>query len=253
MKELTYGVIFYTDLRPKPFVLDKCRETLKANCPYPIVSVSLGKPIDLGKNICITDRERSYPTMIYQIVTALENLDTDIVFFTEHDVLYTKSHFNFTPPRDDIYYYNVNNYRWHIKEDFAITYGGLHSLSAMCCYRKLALKHFKARLKWVEDTGMDKERSREPRWGRKFGYEPGTKEKRKGGFSDEKFEVWRSELPNVDIRHRHCFSAPKTHKEDFKHVPEDFKEVRLEDIPYWDIRKLRQEWLHLYLPHLDEW
>lgn len=243
----TFGCIYYSDLRPKKFILDKCQKVLKENCPYPIVSVSLHEPIDLGKNICITDRERSYPTMVYQIVTALEALDTDYVFFLEHDVMYSREHFNFTPPTEDIYYYNVNNYRWYIKEDFAITYGGLHSLSQLCCNRKLALAHFKARLKWIEETGMDKERSREPRWGRKFGYEPGTKEKRKGGFSDEKFKVWKSELPNIDLRHRHCFSAPKTHKEDFKHIPKDFKEVKLEEIPYWNLSNLYSEWINKYL------
>lgn len=247
MKDLTKGVVFYTDLRPKKFILDKCRETLNENCPYPIVSVSLGGPIDLGKNIVLEGHLRSYPTMLKQIVMGLEALDTDIVFLTEHDVLYAKEHFDFTPSREDVYYYNINNYRWYIKEDFAITYGGLHSLSQMCCYRKTALKHFKDRLKYVEDQGWDKERSREPRWGRQLGYEPGTKKKRKGGFSDETFEVWKSELPNIDLRHRHCFSSPKTHKEDFKHVPEDFKEVPLKDIPYWNLSDLYFEWINKYL------
>lgn len=252
-KMKTKGCIYYTDLRPKWFILDHCQETLKKNCPYKIVSVSLHKPVDLGENICITDRERSYPTMVYQIVTALEKLDTDYVFFLEHDVLYHPSHFDFTPPRDDIYYYNINNYRWHIKEDFAVTYSGLHSLSMLCCNRELALRHFKARLAWIEETGMDKQRSREPRWGRVFGYEPGTKKKRKGGFSDEDFEVWKSKLPNVDIRHRHCFSNPKTHKEDFKHLPDDFTEVKAVDIPYWDIFTLHNQWIKKYLHQLDKW
>ena len=244
--EKTFGCIYYTDLRPKEFILEKCRETLKKNCPYPIVSVSLHRPIDLGTNICITDRERSYPTMVYQQVKALEALDTDYVFFLEHDVLYHPSHFNFTPPRDDIYYYNVNNYRWYVKEDFAITYDGLHSLSMLCCNRKLALDHFRRRLDWIEETGMDKQRSREPRYGRVFGYEPGTKKKRKGGFSDEDFERWRSEMPNIDLRHRHCFSQPKTHKEDFKHLPADFTEVPIDSIPYWNLRELYEKWFPLY-------
>jgi hypothetical protein len=101
--ELTKGCIFYTDNRPKEFILEKCRQTLRENCPYPIVSVSLHKPIDLGTNICITDRERSYPTMLFQIVLALKTLDTDIVYFLEHDVLYNPTHFDFTPPTDYIY------------------------------------------------------------------------------------------------------------------------------------------------------
>ena len=38
----------------------------------PIVSASL-KPIDFGKNI-VVDGERSYPTMIRQIIAALEEI-----------------------------------------------------------------------------------------------------------------------------------------------------------------------------------
>jgi len=240
---MTKGAIYYTDHRPKKFILDTCREQIKKACPHKIVSVSLHHPIDLGENIVIKDRERSYPTMLFQIVLALEKLDTDYVFFLEHDVLYHPSHFDFTPPKDDIYYYNLNNYRWGIKEDFAITYSGLHSLSQMCANRKTALEHFKGRLKYVEDKGWDKQRSREPRWGRQLGYEPGTKKKRRGGFSNEDFEVWYSEHPNIDIRHRHCFSSPKYMLEDFKHPPTDWKEKKIEDFkPVWDLKPIYDYW-----------
>ena len=244
--EKTKGCIWYSDLRPKKFILDYCMDNLKKNCPYPIVSVTLNSPVDLGTNIVITDRVRSYPTMLLQIVTALEKLDTDYVFFLEHDVLYHPSHFDFTPPTDTIYYYNYNNYRWHVKEEFAITYSSLLSLSMLCCDRKLALEHFKGRLKWVEEQGLDKERSREPRFGRVFGYEPGTKKKRRGGYSDEDCATWKSEFPNLDIRHRHCFSSPKTHKEEFKHVPVDFTEVPIDEIPYWPVRALHDDWFPKY-------
>ena len=60
--------------------------------------------------------------MITQILTALENSTADIIFFTEHDVLYAKEHFDFTPPLNDVYYYNMNNYRWRWGTEVAITY-----------------------------------------------------------------------------------------------------------------------------------
>ena len=253
-KELTKGCIWYSDLRPKKFILKKCQDVLRENCPYPIVSVSLNLPIDFGtKNLVLENRERSLPTMLDQIVMGLEALDTDIVFFLEHDVMYHPSHFDFTPPTDYIFYYNINNYRWAVKEDFAVTYGGLHSLSALCCYRKLALEHFKKRVAYIKEKGWDIDRAREPRWGRTLGYEPGTKPRRRGGFSDDTFEVWKSEVPNLDIRHRHCFSSPKTHKEDFKHVPEDFKQVSLEEVPYWNLKALSDEWIGQYLHQLEKW
>ena len=69
--------------------------------------------------------------MVKQILTALENSTTDYVFFTEHDVLYPKCHFDFTPPRDDIFYYNANVWRWFYPEDTAITHDRMLPLSSL--------------------------------------------------------------------------------------------------------------------------
>ena len=46
--------------------------------------------------------------MFKQILAGLEALDTDIVFFCEHDVLYYPSHFDFRPLKKDVIYYNTN-------------------------------------------------------------------------------------------------------------------------------------------------
>jgi hypothetical protein len=243
---MTKGAIYYTDNRPKEFILEACRKQIKKAWPGKIVSVSL-KPINFGQNIVLLDHERSYPTMVKQIVMALEALDTDIVFFLEHDILYHPSHFEFTPPQEDVYYYNINNWRWGIKENFAITYDGLHSLSQLCCYRKTALKHYKGRLEYIFSKGLDKLPGREPKWVRVLGYEPGTKKRRKGGFSDETFEVWRSEYPNIDIRHRHTYSPPKYTLASFKNPPVNWRQESLENVPYWNLEKLRDQWLKDYL------
>lgn len=243
---MTKGCIYYTDNRPKPFILEACQEQIKRAWSGKIISVSLS-PIDFGENIVLTGRERSLPTMVKQIVMALDALETDIVFFLEHDVLYHPSHFDFTPERPDIYYYNLNNWRWGIKEDFAITYDNLKSLSQMCAYRKTALLHYQARLKYIEDRGLDKVASHEPKWGRVMGYEPGTKQVRKGGFSDESFDVWRSELPNIDIRHRHTFSPPKYTLADFKNPPTNWREEKIENLPYWNLKELHDKWIGEYL------
>lgn len=243
---LTKGAIYYTDNRPKEFILKACQEQIQNAFNGKIVSVSL-KPINFGKNILLTGYERSYPTMVRQIFMALEALDTDIVFFLEHDVLYHPTHFDFWPQDKDIYYYNINNWRWGIKEDFAITYSGLHSLSQLCCYRKTALEHYRGRLKYITEKGLERHEGNEPKWARVMGYEPGTKPKRKGGFSDETFEVWKSELPNIDIRHRHTFSPPKYTLESFKHKPDDWRQEKLENVPYWNLEKLRDLWIDDYL------
>ena len=134
----------------------------------PIVSVSL-KPIDFGENI-VLNLSPGYITMINQIVTGLEALEADYVFFCEHDVLYPKSHFGFTPPRDDIFYYNSNVWRWKYPDNLAITYDRLISLSCLCVNRKFALDHYKRRLKKIKELKLEADKSREPQWVRRWGY-----------------------------------------------------------------------------------
>ena len=231
------SVIYYTDNRLEKHIIYKIAQKTVLDSGLPIVSCSL-KPIDFGQNIVIENRVRSYPTMALQILTALEAATTKYVFFTEHDVLYSKSHWDFLPPTDDIYYYNVNNYRWLFPDDYLITYSGLTSLSSLCCNRKLAIRHYKLRLDLIEKWGLDKIRGREPRWARKFGYEPGTKKRRRGGVSDEDHIKRRSVLPNIDIRHGMTFSRPKVSLEEFKHPPDDFVKTSITEIPGWDLKGL---------------
>jgi hypothetical protein len=229
------GIIYYTDNRIGEPIRTSVRKTIKAS-GLPITSCSL-KAIRFGKNI-VVEGKRSYPTMVKQILTALEYSQEKYVFFCEHDVLYSPSHFEFEPPSDDKYYYNLNNYRWDYPNDRAIQYDGLTSLSMMCCNRELAVKHYRLRTGLINDQGLDKIRSREPRWARKFGYEPGTKLMRRGGVSDEQHEKWWSESPNIDIRHSKTFSSPKTRLEDFRHPPVNWKEITLDGIPYWNLNSV---------------
>lgn len=230
------SAIYYTDFHVNPELMEVCLRQLKKAYTGEIVSVTLDKPLDLGKNIVLKNEERSYPTMIKQIITGLENLTADYVYFLEHDILYGSSHFDFTPTRDDIFYYNVNNWRWFYPEDRLITYKGLTSLSMLCCNRELALNHYRGRLAHIQATGLDQIKSREPKWARKMGYEPGTKPKRRGGFSNETHDTWRSALPNIDIRHRQTFSPPKVNLQNFKHLPEAWQEAKINEIPGWDLQ-----------------
>jgi hypothetical protein len=236
------GIIYYTDGYRKvpPKVLEESQKSIKA-ASLPITAVSIG-PIDFGdKNITLEGRVRSYPTMCLQILTALENSEADYVFFCEHDVLYHPSHFDFTPERDDIYYYNVNNYRWEYPIDRAITYDGLCSLSMLCVNRQTAINHYRLRMKHIERMGIDAYRSREPRWARKWGYEPGTKKRRRGGMTDEDCIFRRSEFPCVDVRHGRTFTRSKTHLHEFRRLPTNFVEVSLDQIPGWNLKEMFPE------------
>src|SRR3990167_3919477 len=235
---MTKGAIYYTDSELDPVIMKACQKQLKNAFGGEIISVSL-KPMDFGENIVLKQKgkilKRSYPTMVKQILTALEVSSADVVFFSEHDVLYHPSHFDFTPDRNDTFYYNTNDWRWDYPHDRAITSDSLTSRSMLCCNRALALKHYRTRLDTIIMKKLDEHEGREPDWARRWGYEPGTKRTKRGGFSNDKSEYWKSKYPNIDIRHSKTFSRRKVHLDDFKHAPneETWREVKLDEILGW--------------------
>jgi hypothetical protein len=236
-KRMTRGCIYYTDFRADAKILEVCQKQLLCGFNGEIISVTLDKPLNLGRNIVIQNEKRGYPTMVKQILTGLKNSTADYVFYTESDVLYHPSHFNFTPERDDIYYYNTNNYRWDYPKNRLINYDELTSLSMMCCNRELAIRHYEKRMGYIEKH-LEEFQTREPRKSRQWGYEPGLKKRRRGGITDEGSVLWKSEYPNIDIRHKLTFSPPKLHLNDFKHPPTNFIEVTMDEIPGWDLKGL---------------
>jgi len=233
------GAIYYTDFRADPFILQTCRDQINRSFDGEIICVSLNKPLDFGtKNLVLENEERSYETMCKQILMGLKALSTDYVFFLENDVLYHKTHFDFSPLRDDVYYYNINNYRWLYYQNFLITYENLTSLSMLCCDRELATKHYQYHLDHIDKFMQFEVKSKEPKWARRLGYEPGTKPRRRGGLTDEEHVKVRSELPNIDIRHKRTFSAPKVTIESFRCPPPDFTQITIDEVPGWDLREM---------------
>ena len=140
------GIIYFSDNRPEPHILTMVhKELAKANLP--IVSVTL-KPMNFGQNI-VLDLERGWETYFKQILTALKASSSEFVFFCEHDVLYHTSHFEFTPPSRDTFYYNVNVWRWDFSNDKVITYDHFRSVSGICVSREKAIEHYEKRLKFI--------------------------------------------------------------------------------------------------------
>ena len=76
----------------------------------------------------------------------------------------------------------------------------------------------------MEAVGLD-QFSGDSQLARKWGYEPGTKKKKRGGLTDDDFDTWYSDEPVIDIRHRGTFSPPKCTLESFKHLPVNFEEI----------------------------
>ena len=227
------GVIYYTDNNIQDPIRNTVMEYIEVS-NLPITSASL-KPIDFGENEVI-DMPRGYPAMVNQIISCLERNPAKYVFFCEHDVLYPKSHFDFTPDRDDVFYYNENAWRWWLGSEKAIRHDRMLSLSCLCANRELALDNYKKRLEVVSQHPEGEEG--EPQWVRAMGYEPGTKKKKRGGITDEDFSTWSSEVPVIDIRHKGTFSPAKLKEKDFKHAPKWFEEVDAYSIEGWDLERL---------------
>lgn len=232
---MTRGIIYYTDNRLAEPIFSAVQKQLQ-QAGLPIVSVSL-KPIDFGINISL-DLSPGYITMLTQITAALEAATTDIVFFCEHDVLYPLNHFDFTPEKDTVFYYNTNVWRWKYPENVVITYDRLISLSGLCVNRRFALDHYKRRLAKIKELQLGSDKRREPEWARKWGYEPGTKKRKRGGFSDDDFETWHSPDPIIDIRHGRTFTQSKVTLDSFVHQPVNWQESTLDKLAGWNFREL---------------
>jgi hypothetical protein len=214
-------ILYYTDnwLKEPLFSLVQAK-LLEANLP--IISVSL-KPINFGKNIHYKGK-RSYLTMFKQILTGLKASSADFIFMCEHDVLYHPSHFKFTPPRKDMYYYNNNVWKYKPKTGQCVAYDG-GWLSQLCASRKILINHYTKKVEIIENNNNL----------RRWRFEPGTKK----GIDHYKIKLWESEYPNVDIRHGRNLTGvrrfdPKEFRGDPKRVCPNFKRTTVDKILGWD-------------------
>jgi hypothetical protein len=228
------SIIYYTDNRlDQEISLLAQQQLLKSGLP--VASCSL-MPMNFGKNI-VLPLSSGPTTMFQQILAALKASEGQFIFFCEHDVLYHTSHFEFTPPREDVFYYNTNVWRWDQTGDKVITYDHFRSVSGLCVARETAIEHYEKRLKLIYEKGWDKVVGRNPKWARTMGYEPG-KPKRNGGFSDDEIDEWRSKYPNIDIRHKKTLTPIKMNLDSFVHKPTGWKQSTLDKIPGWDIKEI---------------
>lgn len=221
------GLLYYTDNRVNGKVLASCQKQLEMCAGQDrIVSVSLEK-IDFGSNI-VLPLERGYLTMFKQILAGLEELDSDIVFFCEHDVLYHPSHFDFVPPEKNRFYYNTNVWKVRLEDGHAMRTAFCQQTSGLCAHRELLLKHYRKRVKMVEASGFS----------RKMGFEPGT-HGRSERVDDYKSNNWESKFPNIDIRHDLNLTPSRWSPDQFRnqHYTKGWQEA--DEIPGWGLVKGR--------------
>jgi hypothetical protein len=184
----------------------------------PIVSVSL-EPIAFGQNI-VVEGKRGPLTMFRQILAGLEALDTDIVFFAEHDVLYHPSHFDFSPSGRK-FWYNNNMWKVECPGERCLFHYSNHT-SQLCAERDLLLEHYRKRVALVEERGFSN----------KMGYEPGT-HGRKERVDDYKCDTWMSDVPNLDIRHGKNLTRTRWRKSQFRNQRFTKGWTMADEVPGW--------------------
>lgn len=184
------GIVYYTcSTLADPLATAARNQLLRAKNGHELGCVSLART-DFGDWNIVVNAERGPLTMHRQILAGLERLKSDIVFFCEHDVLYSPSHFEFTPPDKTTFWYNVNVWRVRASDGHAVKTADCKQLSGLCCWRELAVSHYRERVRRIELEGFS----------RRNGYEPGTRHL-PHGFDNAPAESWSSAFPNLDIRH----------------------------------------------------
>lgn len=209
------GIIYYTDNRLDPKIAEAVQQQL-LSIGLPIVSASLA-PIDFGENY-VVNIERGYHAYFTQIATALEYSTSDVIFFCEHDNLMHRSHFEFTPPSKDKFYYDLN--WWKVRKDGLAVHWDAVQVSGLVCYRELALAYYKERLARFDDKNFD----------RKF--EPTI---------NTEYETWWADYPSIDIRHEKNLTYNKWKLDHFRKrdTAVNFQESTIDKIPGWDNNMLR--------------
>ena len=202
---MTAGILYYSDCRLDHRIATTVRRQI-ARCAKgrPVVSVTL-KPVAFGKNI-VLPLERGQMTMFRQIRAGLEAIQTDIVFFCEHDVAYHPSHFEFVPPRDDVFYYNINVWRLRFLDGHAVRTDVCQQTSGLCARRSLLIQHYKKRIDALEVAGG---------YERHNGFEPGTNRwaRQLDGIGAAS---WSAAFPNIDIRHHQNLTLSKWSPADYR-------------------------------------
>jgi hypothetical protein len=216
------GIVYYTDNRLDEPIMSACQKQLEtAHNGHELISVSL-EPLEFGRNLTL-DAERGYLTMFCQILAGLEASTADIIFLCEHDVLYHASHFEFIPPRADVFYYNENVWKVDVATGRALFHYARQT-SGLCAYRELLLKHYRKRVELVERDGFS----------RNMGFEPGT-HRRAGRVDDYGADGWHSEYPNIDIRHAHNLTPSRWKRNQFRNQRYTKGWQEADEVPGWGV------------------
>jgi len=227
-KPPTIGLVYYSDGHASPNILNVCQKQIK-NCSngWDIVSVTL-VPMSFGRNT-VLDKERGYLTMFEQILAGIEQSKADVIFLQEHDVLYHKSHYDFIPPRKDMFYYDEN--RWFVDANtgHALFYNAM-STSMLVAYREVLLDHYKNRCEKVRKEGFT----------RRFGFEPGSHKPPRGCDYYER-ESYFAKFPSIDLRHNMNLTPNRWRKDQFRNQRQLWAWKESDEVEGWGKTKGRMK------------
>lgn len=209
------SIIYYTCNIHQAEIDELCRSQL-AKAGLPIVSVSLNKNLNFGDIKLQIEGQRSPLTMHKQIVMGLEASLADYIFLAESDVLYHPSHFDFTPTRDDVFYFNTNVWKLRWEDGHCVRTDNSQQLSGMCGSRQLLLDFFKKRVAEIERDGFNRH------------YEP----------PESIRENYQSDTPNIDIRHDNNITLSKWSVNDFRNKKYAQGWTEADEVPGWDMKQL---------------
>lgn len=234
-------ILYLTDNSLDPQVAGLCQRVLMREAgEIPIVSVSQ-KPLDFGRNVCVGEIGRSWASLYRQIIAGLEVIDSDWVAIAEHDVLYTFEHLTYRPDDPSVFYYNHNC--WLVvgpgsnhPELFGMYsyWPQRYALSQLIAPHKLlynstieilglieaGLKIQKG-MRWYGEPGVIEGKLKKAAIEAESGRPSQLQRYLKDYVTRYDHKVFKTEVPNVDIRHGTNFTGPKRGKK------------RCYTLPYW--------------------
>ena len=230
-------IIFCTDNScSEPLFSAVVKRLKRETGDIPIISVS-HKPLNLGTNICVGKQRRSWLCLYRQLLLGLQEAKTENIHIAEHDCFYTNEHFNWTPSTTNTFYYNENVWLVQSADKKHQELKGMYSqywrqrlaLSQLICNRELYLKVIEKRLdiidqnrkliKEIEHIG-EPGLSRIRKWA-DSGRPVYLKDMLGEALELEQYATFKTELPNLDVRHDGNFTGPKRGRK------------RCYKIPYW--------------------
>lgn len=225
---MTKGVIYYSDCRGDQQLLSTVRQQLdRARGSLPVTSVTLDRfapTFSHPAQMIVLNHQRGYLTMFRQILLALESSTADVVFHCEHDVLYSPSHFEFTPARTDTFYFDQHTWRVDRKTGRALFYY-CNQVSGLCASRALLIEHYRKIVAHVERHGFD----------RALGFEPGGNRRQRAHGVDAPVESWMSAQPLVDVKTQYCLTPGRWSKDLFRNKNSCLGWTESDRVPGWGI------------------